>query len=54
MECAVQSNKEKCTCTNLKCERRGICCECLKAHLARKSLPLCTRELDWIKVAEPA
>ena len=52
MECRVEANKEQCACTSLKCERRGICCECLKAHLAKKSLPSCMRELDWIEIAQ--
>ncbi len=49
MECRVEENKEKCTCEAEDCERRGVCCECLRAHLSRRSLPTCLRELDWIE-----
>ena len=52
MDCKVESNKEKCACQSKDCERRGICCECLKNHLSNRSLPMCMRKLDWIKVAQ--
>jgi len=52
MDCRVESNKEKCACPNHDCERRGTCCECLRAHLAGRTLPMCMRKLDWIKVAQ--
>jgi len=52
MECKLELNKEKCPCKSLECERRGICCDCLKAHVSRKSLPICLRNLDWIKTVE--
>lgn len=50
MECKVEKNKQGCACPSKSCERNGICCDCLRAHLARKSLPMCMRKLDWIKV----
>ena len=49
MKCRAEENKEKCTCEAEDCERRGVCCECLRAHLSRRSLPTCMRELDWIE-----
>jgi len=49
MKCRVDDNKDQCSCTSTDCERRGICCECLRAHLAQQSLPSCMRELDWIQ-----
>lgn len=49
MECKAEANKGKCPCT-ADCERHGVCCDCLRAHLSRKSLPACLRELDWIEV----
>jgi len=52
VDCKVVSNKESCVCTNTKCERRGVCCECLRAHLAERGLPACIRALDWV-VVEP-
>ncbi len=51
MECKVDANKAKCACGSEDCERRGMCCECLRYHLAKKSLPACIKKLDWVKVA---
>ena len=39
-ECKKEQNKAGCNCT-YPCERKGICCDCLKYHLARKELPAC-------------
>lgn len=50
MECKVEKNKQSCACPSKNCERNGVCCDCLRAHLSRKSLPMCMRKLDWIKV----
>jgi hypothetical protein len=36
-----QENLDRCNCSNTGCERRGTCCECLHAHLAKKQLPGC-------------
>ena len=52
MECKVEENKEEYACGNMDCERRGICCECLRNHLSQRSLPLCMRDLDWLQVSE--
>ena len=51
MECKQESNQDQCPCT-ADCERRGTCCDCLRHHLAGKSLPTCMRDLDWIEVKE--
>jgi len=40
-ECKKQQNKEHCNCSYPGCERKGICCDCLRYHLARKELPAC-------------
>jgi hypothetical protein len=40
----VESNLDKCACTAEECPRRGMCCECLRAHLSSNSLPACVRE----------
>ena len=50
MECKVETNKEQCACGSMDCERRGLCCDCLRAHLSKKQLPMCMRQLDWIQV----
>lgn len=40
-----EKNLEFCPCTSLECARRGHCCQCIKAHVARGSLPACARHL---------
>ena len=40
MECKVETNKKKCTCT-YSCGNRGICCDCLHSHLSSRQLPAC-------------
>ncbi|MEE8360022.1 MAG: DUF6485 family protein [Candidatus Omnitrophota bacterium] len=34
-------NKEGCPCTYEPCDKKGVCCECLKYHLSMKELPAC-------------
>jgi len=40
MECQKTKNLENCPCT-YPCEKRGICCECIREHLSRRELPGC-------------
>lgn len=41
-ECPNQEdNLKNCPCTYEPCSRKGLCCECLKYHLARRELPAC-------------
>jgi hypothetical protein len=41
-ECPRQEvNLEKCNCTYEPCERKGICCECLRYHRGSGELPAC-------------
>ncbi|MDO4575087.1 MAG: DUF6485 family protein [Planctomycetia bacterium] len=40
MECKKDENKGHCTCT-YDCPRRGLCCECVKYHLAKRQVPGC-------------
>jgi len=40
MECKKEKNLEKCNCT-YPCDKKGVCCECLHSHLARRELPAC-------------
>jgi hypothetical protein len=35
------ANLAHCPCTWPNCSRKGICCECLRYHLARQELPAC-------------
>jgi hypothetical protein len=37
----LELNKKRCKCTYEPCDRKGICCECLRYHLSRKELPGC-------------
>ncbi len=41
MECQKDKNLQDCACTYTACERRGVCCQCLKSHLSKDELPAC-------------
>ncbi len=41
MECQIEANKTKCTCTYEPCERKGKCCDCIPYHHAHGELPGC-------------
>ncbi|MCL2294310.1 MAG: DUF6485 family protein [Spirochaetes bacterium] len=42
MKCTNESaNLKICNCSYSGCSRKGICCECLHYHRARKELPAC-------------
>jgi hypothetical protein len=36
-----EKNLQQCPCTYPGCPRKGICCECLRYHLAKNELPAC-------------
>ncbi|HEC62778.1 MAG TPA: hypothetical protein ENI38_00055 [Candidatus Acetothermia bacterium] len=36
-----EANLAGCPCTWPTCSRKGICCECLRYHLAQGELPAC-------------
>ncbi len=36
-----EKNLKNCNCTYEPCERKGICCECIRYHLRMKELPAC-------------
>ena len=39
----MEANEENCSCSSLECDRHGVCCECLRAHLEKDSLSSCLR-----------
>jgi len=41
MECKKEQNKKNCNCSYPSCERKGICCDCLRYHLKMRQLPAC-------------
>ena len=41
MECQLEANRARCTCTYEPCHRKGNCCECLSYHWSRRELPGC-------------
>ena len=41
MECQIEANKAKCSCTYEPCSRKAKCCECISHHLERGELPAC-------------
>ncbi|MFH1289397.1 MAG: DUF6485 family protein [Patescibacteria group bacterium] len=41
MECKKEENLDSCSCTYPGCERKGLCCDCLRHHLKNRELPAC-------------
>jgi len=41
LECHIEKNKTRCTCTYEPCDRKGRCCECFTYHWSMKQLPGC-------------
>lgn len=41
MECQVERNQARCTCTYEPCFRKGKCCDCVSYHLEMEELPAC-------------
>lgn len=41
MECKKDENKIECTCTYTACSKRGMCCECVRAHRENGEIPGC-------------
>ncbi len=41
MECDVEKNLSKCTCSYESCPRRGKCCECVAYHRRNNEIPGC-------------
>lgn len=42
-------NLKRCNCSYPGCSRKGVCCECLHYHLAKREVPACF--FDWEKEA---
>jgi len=40
MECKKAGNLKGCNCT-YDCDKKGLCCECVKYHRLRNELPAC-------------
>ena len=38
MECKKEQNLKHCNCT-YPCSKKGVCCDCIRSHLAIKELP---------------
>ena len=41
MQCNVEQNKAKCSCTYTSCDKRGKCCLCVPYHRDKGELPGC-------------
>ncbi len=39
-ECKIEENKMSCNCT-YPCDKKGMCCECLRYHWGRGEFPAC-------------
>ncbi len=46
MECQIETNQAKCTCTYEPCSRKAKCCECISYHLQSDELPGCVFPSD--------
>lgn len=40
VECKLEENKIDCNCT-YPCDKKGVCCKCLKYHKNRGEFPAC-------------
>ena len=40
-ECNIKENKARCNCTYEPCDKKGLCCECIRYHLRLDELPAC-------------
>ena len=40
VECNIDKNKMDCNCT-YPCDKKGMCCECMRYHWARNEVPAC-------------
>ncbi len=41
MECQIEVNKSRCSCTYEPCDRKGKCCECIRYHWEHGELSGC-------------
>jgi len=41
MNCRKEENLKTCPCSELECENRGVCCECIRYHREKGELPGC-------------
>jgi hypothetical protein len=39
--CNIEKNKINCNCTYEPCNKKGICCECIRYHFSNGELPAC-------------
>ncbi len=46
MECKRPRNAASCNCTYDPCPRKGMCCECVRYHIASRELPACAFPAD--------
>jgi len=40
-QCKQKENLKHCTCTYPGCDKKGICCECIKYHRESNEIPGC-------------
>ncbi|HIP93618.1 MAG TPA: hypothetical protein EYH39_04340 [Desulfurobacteriaceae bacterium] len=41
MRCKKEENLKFCTCSYQYCNKKGICCECIKYHRENNEIPAC-------------
>lgn len=45
-ECNMNFNKSKCNCSYEPCDKKGICCDCIRYHLSIEQFPACFFSAD--------
>jgi len=50
-ECRLEENLKHCNCSYEPCDRKGLCCQCIRYHLRLNELPACcfpdAAEKNW-------
>jgi len=41
MECKKDTNRKRCNCSYVGCDKKGVCCDCLAFHISNRELPAC-------------
>ncbi|MCP3925132.1 MAG: hypothetical protein GY714_21370 [Desulfobacterales bacterium] len=42
----LEQNKLDCDCTKESCDKKGMCCDCVRHHKKIGNLPLCLRDIN--------
>lgn len=48
-EAMLENGRESCDCPKRRCERHGMCAECIEYHSRKGRLPYCKREKSLLR-----